>query len=470
MWQARGRRFAFSDALFPLLILSYAQYENLLWSIQLWYCLGMFFVLVALGCIILYRPGAPAWIPLCAALAVDALALCGALGPIVMPPLLCWLAWIFLRRWRTRRDRPLAPTLALGALILVGVASCAALWLLFQHTPNPAPFTLEYAGATFLQFLSMAFAPGLDNWPLWGALSALTAVLTAVVLLAALRRPERRDRALGLLLLLLAIIGLAAGIALNRSYLGGQAPRYFIFASPIVALAAITAALHLPRAVAAVAPLALLATIICLYGHDRLQAENMGNYRRQGDRALQADLARGLPLDVVAARNGNAVWIFDSATVPSLLEEMYTYRLGPFKKIAYAPAAPIAYERVDLPVQPVFLHSLAAQPGHVFTSTALDPHMILQLPAPRQVAGIELTFVIQTGGVIPWSQLQVSWGLGRAGLDLPGHFTQIRQATGPQTQTQIYWVFDALDTIRIDPGEHPGEFTLQKITLLVPPG
>ncbi len=113
----RGRT-SYSDAFIPLILLTWSQYPNLIWSHQIQMISSTVLACVLLALVV--RQDAPFGprLMLGAGLSVLLLPLCGANGLAMTPGLALWLAYQGFRRWRLRErvdlGRVRAPDLRCG--------------------------------------------------------------------------------------------------------------------------------------------------------------------------------------------------------------------------------------------------------------------------------------------------------------------------------------------------------------------
>jgi hypothetical protein len=233
--KTRGR-VSITDAFVPLLLLSWAHYDNLLWTWQVGFVSATLLAVLALHAI--SQSAAPGWrTGLYMGIVVCALALTGAVGLAFAAPLSVWMlmvAWVHRRR-AARVARTFAIGGALGLLLIclsfIGYQSAAI---------QPPNSLLEWlAGA--VDFLSMGLAPlgrtgveriaGISARELVGY--AVAALLLASLLANVQVAPTRSEffRASGLGAIIAGAMILAMGVAWGR---GGQCvmPRYVTLGVP----------------------------------------------------------------------------------------------------------------------------------------------------------------------------------------------------------------------------------------------
>ncbi len=222
----------YTDAFFPVLLLSCGQGLNFIWSWQLEFFLST--ALVGIVLLIIVHSGERL-----GKLAVTAMGLCfillvmsGAHGVAVLPALTLWLGFSAVLRLCDRdagakREAYLIFGACLLAVLLVGFYFAG--WESVPYHPRVRNVRVLLKTAT--QFLTMGFGVAVRSvWP-WSGITALLLLLSVAVLAAAgLRQPKERVRAAGLLLFLGSLVSLALGIGLGRD---GFEPRYTTLSVPI---------------------------------------------------------------------------------------------------------------------------------------------------------------------------------------------------------------------------------------------
>ena len=262
--RARGHT-VFADALFPLVLLSWSHYENIVWNMTVSHVLGYavhFSVLI----LILQGPERlPARSAILAAFCIALLALCGPSNLAYIPALSLWLGFLAYQTWKSSMPGRSPTLVGIMAFGLLGLALLALVFHGFgKDTPSSESSDLgttlrgalealsmclasgKVAGSSPLDALTMWFAmdkaprtdlvqDGLQLWMLLaGTLALLLLATTGLLVVVILRRPEERLRALGLLLFLGSAC--CVFLVLGRSRAGAGTllaqPRYSIFAMP----------------------------------------------------------------------------------------------------------------------------------------------------------------------------------------------------------------------------------------------
>jgi len=335
----RGRT-VWADALFPLVLLSGAQYWNFLMSIQLFVisaaalqCLAIVFVYAGA-----YRSrrGILCFGPVFALLPLHA-----GNGMSALPPLLVFLllAGWFRRREATRRGR-------VDALLLFAFAALAGLLALLymvgyvpqkQHLP---PNSLAHFLVTTAQYLCVSVGLALIQEKLWlWALipTTLMLVTTTILSVTSLARDRGKDgglEAAGYLLCLLFILVSAILVGYGRSRLGEYSGLSHRFVSMLVPLPILVYlawdSLPLSARTRSFARNTLFILFLVLMPLNSYQGVRHADFRRAKLEAMLSDIQAGVPARQVAARHYQTVFPGYEKHLASYLEIMEQKRLGPY--------------------------------------------------------------------------------------------------------------------------------------------
>jgi hypothetical protein len=227
---ARARRgfTSYSDAVFPLLLLSWAHYENLLWGWQLSLVLPTTVATILFAAVVRWGLAPPLPVRLLGALAVVCLPLTDAVGLACTPGFALWMFLVGIegRRGHGWSARRLVIPWGAGAVAL----ALAGLYFVNLNNTWTPPFNLIGIIRRTLLLVAHGYGPAADaTYPVSIAL-AFGLLSTAVVLVArSLRDPTRRNDGLALLAALVAFAGLAVSIGVSRF---GKVPRLFLFGVP----------------------------------------------------------------------------------------------------------------------------------------------------------------------------------------------------------------------------------------------
>lgn len=268
------------------------------------------------------------------------LPLCGANGLPFVLPLAGWLAYW---AWRGRhvpggvRNLLLVLSLDTAALVLIG-AYFVHLSAAGSHPPT-ASLGERLRGA--LQFLAMSGGPAAGSfWPYSGYITAVLVLVSLVMLLRAwLRRPDERVRALGLLGVLIALLGLAYGVAFGRIGLianAGFTPRYALLAVPLIWVVYFVAEIGGPPAWARFGQTVLFTLLCALCLTNLGSGLYLGRFKLRIYQAVEQDLAAHLPAPMVAQKH--AYLYPDRDYLVRCLEMLRQARVGKFRYLAPVPA------------------------------------------------------------------------------------------------------------------------------------
>jgi hypothetical protein len=230
--------YSYTDLFFPLALLHWGNYENLLWSFQVAFSVSTWLTTTLLILIVGNRGKLSARQTWLAGALLIALSLCGAQGAATVLLTSAWLAWGELSDAR-RNGRQLAARLGRMALPL---AACTVVCCSFLASYRPPPAQPHAHGWKAMRTALEFFGVGLGQatrcyWP-FPQIVALA--LFGTVLLSFLpawkARAAERFTLVGLLLFLGGMVVLAVAIGKGRAYQGvgaGCSPRYTWLAAPI---------------------------------------------------------------------------------------------------------------------------------------------------------------------------------------------------------------------------------------------
>ena len=304
----------YTDAFFPLVVLSLAQWECFLLELTLplvgsTVCVGAFLVLLA-GADPRVSPRQAVRMAVCLVL----MPLCGACGLVLVPALALWLAFVGVLHVRAadagaRRQGWLVLGLVAVALLLSGLYF-VGLPALTQGPQSPTPGLPLKRG---LQVLGMLFGAAELPWtPLKTAVVPLALLAGGGVWLAAwLRRPQERVLLLGWLAFLAAMGCLVAALARGRSDYLGQTPfvpRYATLMLPLGCGLYLLWARYGGVSAAGAAQMTLLLLAAVVFAPNLRAAFDDGRCRRRALRDFEADLACRLPPAFLAERGAGRVF------------------------------------------------------------------------------------------------------------------------------------------------------------------
>jgi len=311
----RRRRGATStmDIVFPLLVMHGGNYLNLMWGLQVFYCLSTAIATLWLALVVGSGPRLSPRAAFGAGGLLLALGLCGGPGICLLPTLALWLVYAAWCRWRdhdpqARRDAILtfAPVVASGFLVA---------W----YFSGPRSAVVE--GESLRLFAALRGAAqaatiscgrlGRELWPVSGFVVFGGLLAVSYLLVRVWRsRSDARVEVVGLACFLLAMLTQALAIGIAR---GGLAPdycltgRYTLLTAPLAAACAACVGLYSARSLGPKAqwaiPGVLLFTAICYGSNGVHNARELLVRTERIERLVQA----GVAPSVVGERCGREV-------------------------------------------------------------------------------------------------------------------------------------------------------------------
>jgi hypothetical protein len=299
------------DALFPVTFLHLGHWDNLIWSWQIQFVastlLAGAFVLIVVTWSDTLTPPRAALTALC----LVALPLCGANGLALVPVFALWAIYTAARVWRTSPDSTARTT---AVLLAGGAAVAAALVAVYFIGYERATWYPDSPGRSVTariaaQFLAMAFGPGVAVS--WRVLVLVTlAVVTATLVLLILRLrdsgAQSRQRIVGLLCIVCAMLVLAVALAWGRGgrvATSGLSRRYALLAVPLLCAVFFAWQLYAPRRWATRVQVALLLVAVALLPANTRAGLAARDWVEQGMDAVRHDIAAGMPRPLLAERH-----------------------------------------------------------------------------------------------------------------------------------------------------------------------
>lgn len=337
-----------TDAVFPMTLLSVAQTESLFVGFAMNLVLSSALVVALIAAAGRARPGSLI-LPLAFGLSLVVLPLTGGSGLTLVPALGLWVAGdVAAGWWSGRKPGPLMR--GIGLLLLAGGLTITALYFqgYFRPPYHPLPPSAWSVVSSTLIYLSLAVHPHLSSyrWPS-GLIAAGLSLATLLLLGArALREPAERPRAMGMMAILVAMLGLAVAVALSRSGLGPAvllAPRYITLAAPLLCVIYISwLAYGGPRGRVAV-PLALLVLVGSAMSDGYRFSRSYGRNLLAAERRVELGQARHASVAELARAASPDLYPMADYT-DHFFRLMETARIGPFAdsdatRTATAPAA-----------------------------------------------------------------------------------------------------------------------------------
>jgi hypothetical protein len=310
MRRLRGRTM-FVDAFFPLALLHWGHWENLLWCFQIQFVVSTFLVGVLFFVVLRSDGPLTLWNSLVAGLCLVGLPLCGAQGLPFVPLLACWLVYWGFRQRRSpdgsgRRLFFLSLAVAAIAVALVGLYFRGYMRPFYHPLPPGAKANLDMARA----FLVMAWGSGAVRfWPYSGYAAAilLVAVLGALAV-GWCTRPEQRVRTAGLAAFLGAVAALALAVGWGRSGLGlglqaGFSFRYSALAAPFLCAIFVFGETIGASRLSRVLQMMLFLLAIGLLPVNERKGLALGRERSALLKAVEHDVKAGMPPTVLVERH-----------------------------------------------------------------------------------------------------------------------------------------------------------------------
>ncbi len=460
---------SFFDAAFPLALLHWGHFENLIFAQQM-----VLVMAVATGSAVVLLAADERWKTSLARTVVMGLLLAltplnGAMGIVLALPLAVWMAVAGLERWRSddRRARPVAGVLLGSAVATIAIVATIVATTRVEgvHTPSPSVAATAHVA---LEVLNMGLGPPASlMFPLAGYGVAVFVALTALLgVWAFVSWPADWLRVLLLLAAIAGSVGIAVAIGHGRAGStldAGFAARYTIFGVTAIVLAYCAAIGLAPRRVESLLGALVFASFCAMLPLNYFAGKAYGYDRSSRDDALAADVKRGFPPDLLGRRHENR--IYPAASVlGTRLAMLSNARASVF---ASAPAATELTRREEL--QPVVVRTNdLSWTGLGGEATGPDPHVVIALPSPRYVGAVEVTFVLERPSPAPTTLEGFAMLTGTNGFE-PGARNDVVAVTpSTEEQTRVLWIGAAVDRIRIDPSQAPCAFDLRRVVLLEP--
>jgi hypothetical protein len=399
---------SYCDAFFPLALLHWGHWPNLLWSFTVHFVSTTILAGLLLSVIARKRDPLAHGPVVLAGFCLLLLPLTGSTGLVVLPPIALWLVVSGVTRWSStethgRRDAIILLSLATSLLFLVGLY-----FLGFRRHVYVNPPGLRTGVRTAVMFLCSGLGSiGWLSWPLSGWLIAGLITMSSVCLaLVSSYRPEERLRALGLFSFLGAMILLAIGVGWAR---GGGVPERG-FSPHYVTLAALTfCCIYLiwgidgmPRGRSMQAGLFFLMCILLPINFREGIQEGRRRHARM--ELFENDVRAGISPYLLADRH-----------IPFLLpysrKEYFAERLRMLRSAGFGQYASLNEDPppsvVSIPVQP----AAGDQPGkssHMEHGHGQGTSFVFSLPNPRFVYAIRVKYRSDETTTAP-QVINVSW-------------------------------------------------------------
>lgn len=498
LWVAariRGRP-ALADAVFPLLLLSWSQWEGLAWSILLPWVVAQAILLALLLLIALRRRyNSPALVLLVGGL----IALLPVLGPSTLayvPALAVWLSYVAIALWKQpdRRLRKLA--VAIGGIAAATLALLVVYFLGFEkevlwQARLDAGVPTEDSGSllgSVLCLASMALVTGMvsflglaqGHFPLWFYLGTvlLAYYCSAAVLLcrAWWRQPNERVRAAGLLLFLGGTACLFFALDRVRGHGDGfvAVTRYAHFAMTPLLCSVYAWILYGPRWVAG----ALQGLLLCL-GVAVLPLNASYGWEATSEvcQVLQSfadDLETRKPAYVLANHHcGQLLLPTGDPGTDEMFEDFLTKQfrglrergVSPFDSMVPDPEG----EEVRLNADAPAVAENIEWDGDVAKGQDLGASLTFVLPRSRFVLAVRVRYRLEnetlqnTAGQLVWQH-----GGDAEETVAPVSLVPHDPEMPPGSRVRWVWINARIDRLRLHPDEAPFALRLEELVLLAP--
>jgi hypothetical protein len=390
--QLRGRP-AWADAFFPLVLLHWGNWENMIWAWQVGFVLSAALasgvLLAAVRTPTSPRMGSAVAVGLCLLL----LPLCGATGLAFVPAGALWLGWCgawTLSMGGTHAQRNGAVTLVLAVLAV----ALAGAYLAGYRTPPGHRLADVWEGIyAAWQFLSTA--PGRGSFGFWPATGSIMAALVGLSFLWLARawrgQPAERACILGLICYLAGAMCLAAGVGLGRGGLAwgwGLSSRYITLGAPIACAIYLVALRYGDDWLGRRLPAYLALGAAALFIPNMIDGLSRATDRRSLLESFGNDIEAGVPRRFLAEQfSWNSYKIYPDTDV---FAEYLALLRG-------AGIAPFTLLREDPPTRTLALKPAAVTPNGVS----------LEFQPARPVSAIRFKYALSDDGTR--SHLRVQW-------------------------------------------------------------
>jgi hypothetical protein len=467
----RGR-LDYSDAFFPLALLNWGNWLNLMMWFQFHQILAMVLVAVLLWIALRNRTQLPIRAAVLAGACLMLLPLNGAGGLAFVPALALWLAYAGYLRWHS--PEPHGKRVALMIWGMVGVA-LLLVPIYFLGLDKSASFPspgLRGLLRTAVQFQALSLGPAVRPfWQYYGlGILGLLFISGSYLVWVWYRRPQERLRALGLLSAMGGAGCLALGVGWGRSgggyYYALEAFHYVIFALPALYCVYFTWVIYHPGTAGRFVQTCLLLLLCSLFWQNTQLGFEDAKYLQERRDWFEHDLRAGLPPLALSQRYGRTLYRPDdpfgtnAETLADRLRMLRREGWEPFQHLQEAPSTP---------PREVYLPVTVNQTVRVNDSTSGErtgPVLEIALTKAQRVDGVRLKCSYENSPNHP--MLRVSWSNGE-GVDFAHtrHFAQEQPTLEEHTIT--VWIYDTIDRFRVSPGTDLGAFRISEIVLLLPP-
>ena len=448
--RVRGRS-SYADAFIPLVLLNLGHAASLLWAMMLCNIVPIVLIGVLLAIVVTGYPRPGLGAAILAGGCLVLLPLFGGLGVVVLPALALWLSFVALVHWRagglhSGRESLLILGMTVSALLLV------LLYLNGMYSPLDKTAHTQRLGPvvilrSYCRLMGMeVFGGAISSFPRWGraagqfAGTALCLVSIVPLVPVLFRRTAERPRALGLLAIQGAMIGLALAMSLRRAT--RSAMQYEMFFVPGLLALYFTWMLYGPPRIRRFMTAALFLGQLVLALLDFQHGVSLGKGHKYRMAAFERDLRSGMPTYMLLGRYSKHIQFTRTD-----LEDAQRTGFGIFGSLQGDPE----FREVPLPLEPTTVHDMAWDDGRA-RPIGDDPYLILKLPEARFIGGLRLEYSHEfppRGGPEPF---RIS-----CKQDDSDHFTSARtritrfHCLGPGKENITTWIGARVQQFRIRP-------------------
>lgn len=446
---------AWQDAFFPLLLLHWGQCENFLMCLQVLFLLSTTLAIAGLVIIARVKGKLTSGGLMAMAGCLMLLPMTGAMGYILVPPLALWLAYAVLQAWQSDPypGRP-GRLMSLGILV-AAMAPSALYWIGYSAVAHhPRSPNLRAALQTFLECLGMSFGPLEGSWPVGALLMVALNLWAAFILLGVWRRqPEQRCRALGLLVFLIAILGISLAIGWGRAGLGrgsGLMSRYVTLVAPGLCCIYLVFVIYGDRIWTGWVQGGLLTVFVLSMLYNMPVVLHFSSDRRQMTETFQSDVQAGLPPVLIAAHFSGSPYVL----YPDQ-DKLHDY-------LSMAQRAGLSFVR-GMTADPAYRLAPLTKTG---AETRPDNLVVLKKLAFIYAVRVQVSVRRYSRS---FATIALSWRTpGRDGKPIEDKSTVAPLLLIPGEKTLVFWVDENVSQFRIDPGQHAELVQVREIQLLLP--
>ncbi|MGA2061368.1 MAG: hypothetical protein ABSG67_12870 [Thermoguttaceae bacterium] len=337
------------DAFFPLVLLHWGQFDNLIWGFQLNFVTSVVLegtiLLIVLRCGSQISLKSVVLVTLCLVL----LGLCGSYGLVFLPPMACWLFYAAACKWLSGGSR--AKQIALVMLVFAAMPA-ALVWMYIQGLSASPEYMGLYASLrTGIEFISFGIGPAAKEiWPVSGFLILIVcAIIVRQCLMVFRNQPAQRLRAAGFLMFFAGIFTLATAIGFGRAYIGpmgGFETRYITLSAPLLLLVFFLYEVHGSPAMKHHVPRILFALMSVLFVINTQKGISYSRNLWKQTGKFEQDMRDGISAEAMGMRYAEQWGHEARELIPTRLVWLQTARLGLYRSSAPRSGQAVRVERI----------------------------------------------------------------------------------------------------------------------------